>query len=201
MTWSIWQRSAGASQKGWVQRWSLISMARRVAPVKKRAVSGALDPGPGRKDDAFEVRPLQPGQQRTGADDGSPLDPADAPMEGLITHQDAEEGRRTPVRRVGPLGAHRHLDQGVGSTLRRGVGQLTHLGVTPEGLFGRRPLGLEEVLFDPGELARHDGPRDRVEVPAQEVHPVDGLDHVGVTPGPTGQVGFFGPSGSALWVK
>ena len=117
--WSIWQRSAGASQKGWVQHWSRTSMARRVAPVKKRAVVEHSIRVPGRKDDAFEVRPLQPGQQRTGGDDGPPFDPADAPMEGLITHQDAEEGLGTPVAVLGPLGAHRHLDQGVGATLRR----------------------------------------------------------------------------------
>ena len=68
-------------------------------------------------------------------------------------------------------------------------------GVTPEGLFGLRPVGLEELVLDAGELAGHDGPADRVEVPAQEVHPLQALGQIDVTPGPAGQVGLFGPVG------
>ena len=37
--WSIWQSSAGVSQKSWKHSWSLAKMARRVAPSKMRRVT------------------------------------------------------------------------------------------------------------------------------------------------------------------
>ncbi len=193
--WSIWQRCGGdvAVGVGAALVPDLDGPSGR--PGEEPGLFGALDPQTGRKDDPFEVGPLQPGHQGPGGDNGPPLDPADAPKERLIAHQDAEEGLGTPVARLGPTGAHRHLDQGIGPALGGTPGQLVGSWVTPERFCGRRPVGLEEQLFDPVELAGHDGPADRVEVPAQVVHPPHGLDHVDVTPGPAGHVGLFGPVG------
>src|ERR1019366_9069756 len=164
-------------------------------PSEESGCLRALDTGTGAKDDPFEAGPLQPGQKGARGDNGAPFDLADAPMECLIAHQDAEEGLRTPVGRLRALGAHRHLDQSVGPSLCGGAGKLVDPWIPPERLFGARPFGFEELVLDPGELAGDDGARNRVEGPAQEVHPVPALSHIGVTPGPTRQVALFGPVG------
>ena len=71
-------------------------------------------------------------------------------------------------------GSASHLDDGVGSALCCGTGEVFGAGVVAVEGSGGGPVGFEELSLEPVELAFHDGAGDGVEPSLEVEHAVEG---------------------------
>lgn len=131
------------------------------------------DPGGRVEHDPFNV---DVGQQRDdlgGRDDGAVGELAHHPGEGLVIDQHGDQGPRRPG--LATLGGRprRHLDERISPALRRGASEVIGSGrVAVLGPGGGR-VGLEQGLFDPGQLVQEHRAVDRVEGPPHLHRPTE----------------------------
>jgi hypothetical protein len=169
----------------------LVADLERVADGAAEAAGAAQvdDAGGSVEHDPLDQRLVQQGRDRAGADDGPAGELADATLEGLVTHEHADQWPGTLA--VGGCG-HRprgELDECVVPPLGRGAAQMAGGGGVAVFGTGGGPVGLEQLLLDPPQRGVDGGVGQRRQHPVQDpgaphprrqVHPAQGLVMLGV---------------------
>ena len=154
-----------------------------------------VDPVAQREQGPLEVGRVHPGVEGRRGEHGAVLELTDAPVHRLVADEDAEQ--RGGADALGRSGAapRGHFHQGVGPALPRGAGQLVDPAGAPQALFGLGTVGLEEVVFQAVELARHDGARNGVQRHLAQPHATQARLQEHIARGLALLVGGLGPVG------